>query len=376
MSINSGAPGLVSGWVSTRFEGMRWGLVVNLALIAFLGALALYSVAGGSLFPWALNHALRFMMATVLMLMLASIRIDTWRFLAWFIYGAGLLLLIAVETNGKLVNGARRWVDIGPAHIQPSEIVKIGIVLAIAAYYRDVTHHYGWNPRSLWTAMPALGLIAAPAILVFHQPDLGTAMLITATGCAVIFFAGLDLRIVLAAIGSAAAALPFFYFYVMKPYQRERLHTFVNPEQDPLGAGYHVIQSKIAIGSAGIQGKGFLNGSQAQLDYLPEKQTDFIFTSIAEEFGLFGAILVLGLFGALLLQTIFLAEKLKDPFARLAVAGVWAFTILHVVINIGMVMGLLPVVGVPLPLISHGGTAMITIMVSYAVVLSATRSPN
>ncbi len=376
MGINSGAPGIVSDWVSTRFEGFRWGLVINLGLIALLGVLALYSVAGGSLFPWALNHALRFIPATILMLMLASIRIDTWRFLAYFIYAAGLLLLIAVETNGQIVNGARRWVDIGPVRIQPSEIIKIGMVLAVAAYYRDVTHHYGWNARSLLTAIPALALIAAPAFLVFHQPDLGTALLVVATGCAVIFFAGLDLRVIVAALGGATAALPFFYFYVMKPYQRERVTTFLNPEQDPLGAGYHVIQSKIAIGSAGILGKGYLNGSQAQLDYLPEKQTDFIFTSIAEEFGLFGAILVLGFYGALLLQTIFLAEKLKDPFARLAVAGVWAITILHVVINIGMVMGLLPVVGVPLPLISHGGTAMITIMVSYAVVLSATRSNN
>lgn len=356
-----------------RVAGVRWSLVLNLALIAGVGVTILYSVAGGQWQPWALTHALRFAAATVLMLALSLVSIDMWKRLAYFVYGAGLILLVAVETNGTLVNGARRWVDVGPVHIQPSEIMKIGIVLALAAYYHDLTQSNSARRPGILQLIPALLLISVPSVLVFHQPDLGTAVLVAASGIGIVFFAGLSMRLISAGLVGAIALLPLFYFYVMKPYQRERVTTLFNPEQDPLGTGYHVIQSKIAIGSAGIAGKGFLHGTQAKLDYLPEKQTDFIFTSVAEEFGLFGAIVVLVLFAVLLIQAMMIAQRHKMVFAKLVIAGVVVTTLMHVVINIGMVMGLLPVVGVPLPLISHGGTAMITLMVGFGIVLSAAR---
>jgi rod shape determining protein RodA len=263
--------------------------------------------------------------------------------------------------------GATRWIDLGFTSLQPSEIMKIGIVLALARYYHNIDPR---NAGSLLWSIPPLLMIAAPVGLVMHQPDLGTALLIASAGVGIMFLAGLRWRYIIpagiAAVGGAIAA----YFFVLHQYQRDRINTFLNPEADPLGTGYHVAQSKIAIGSAGLFGKGYLQGTQSQGDFLPEKHTDFIFTMIGEEFGLLGAVSVLGLYFALFILTMAVSARARTMFGRLAAAGIALTLALYVFINTSMVIGLVPVVGIPLPLISFGGTAMLTLMTGYAIVLS------
>lgn len=349
-----------------KIAQIDWKFAGLLALIGGVGGLMLYSVAGESWEPWAANHLIRFGLAFALMLALAVMDLRWWYALAYPIYAVGLVLLICVELFGYTAMGATRWLDLGFTRIQPSEIMKIGIVLALARWYHGVSAQ---EARFHWKLLVPLAMLAAPVLLVAKQPDLGTAMLISLTGAAVMFMAGLSWKLILTALAGVAAAIPPFVMFVMHEYQRDRVLTFLNPENDPSGDGYHITQAKIAIGSGGVLGKGYGLGSQSQLEFLPEKHTDFIFPTVAEEFGFVGAFLVLVAFGAVIATALRIASVSHNHFGRLAAAGVTATFALYVLINGAMVMGLAPVVGVPMPLLSYGGTVMMTVMVGFGLVM-------
>jgi rod shape determining protein RodA len=337
---------------------INWGLVLVLSAIAAVGVLALYSAAGGRLEPWAGRHAMRYGMALGLCLVVALIHPKVWRWLAWPIYGASMLLLVAVDVIGKIGMGAQRWLVLGPMQIQPSEIAKVAVILVLARYYHGLTREQA--ERFVYT-LPPLIIILAPVGLVMVQPDLGTAMMVLLGGAALLFVAGVRLWMFLGAVVAAVGCLPFAWSF-MHEYQRKRVLTFLDPDRDPLGAGYHITQSKIAIGSGGLFGKGFLKGTQSALNFLPEKQTDFIFTTFVEEWGMVGALVLLALFTLVLLWGFSIALRSQHHFGRLVALGVTSMMFLYVFINTSMVMGLLPVVGVPLPLVSNGGTAMVSVM--------------
>lgn len=344
--------------LAERIWRINWGLALVLTAIAGVGVLALYSAAGGRFEPWASRHAVRYGAAFVLMLTVALIHPRVWLTLAWPIYIVSLVLLIAVDLIGKIGMGAQRWLVIGPLQIQPSEIAKVAVILVLARYYHGLRKEQA--SQFLYT-LPPLLVILAPVALVMVQPDLGTAMMVLMGGGALLFVAGVRLWMFLAAGISAVACLPIAWSF-MHEYQRKRVLTFLDPDRDPLGAGYHITQSKIAIGSGGLFGKGFLKGTQSSLNFLPEKQTDFIFTTFVEEWGLVGACGLLALFALVLVWGFSIAFRCQHHFGRLLALGVTAMMFLYVFINTAMVMGLLPVVGVPLPLVSNGGTAMVTVM--------------
>ena len=344
--------------LAERIWRINWGLALVLTAIAGVGVLALYSAAGGRFEPWASRHAVRYGAAFVLMLTVALIHPRVWLTLAWPIYIVSLVLLIAVDLIGKIGMGAQRWLVIGPLQIQPSEIAKVAVILVLARYYHGLRKEQA--SQFLYT-LPPLLVILAPVALVMVQPDLGTAMMVLMGGGALLFVAGVRLWMFLAAVVSAVACLPIAWSF-MHEYQRKRVLTFLDPDRDPLGAGYHITQSKIAIGSGGLFGKGFLKGTQSSLNFLPEKQTDFIFTTFVEEWGMVGACGLLALFALVLLWGFSIAFRCQHHFGRLLALGVTAMMFLYVFINTAMVMGLLPVVGVPLPLVSNGGTAMVTVM--------------
>jgi len=281
-----------------------------------------------------------------------------WLVLAWPIYIAAMLLLMAVDVIGKTGMGAQRWLILGPMQIQPSEIAKVAVILVLARYYHGLTREQA--ARFLYT-LPPLLVILAPVGLVMVQPDLGTAMMVLLGGAAMLFVAGVRLWMFLAAAVAAVGCMPFAWSF-MHEYQRKRVLTFLDPDRDPLGAGYHITQSKIAIGSGGLFGKGFLQGTQASLNFLPEKQTDFIFTTFVEEWGLAGGLVLLALFALVLMWGFSIALRSQHHFGRMLALGVCAMMFFYVFINVGMVTGLLPVVGVPLPLVSNGGTAMVVVM--------------
>mgnify|MGYP002336430161 CR=1 FL=1 len=283
-------------------------------------------------------------------------------------FSVGLLLLIAVELFGDTRLGAQRWLSLGGGFsFQPSEVMKLGIVLALARLYHGVSAQRA--QLSWWLLIPAT-MIAVPVLLVAHQPDLGTAMLITLTGAAIVVVAGLSWRIIAAAAAAALAVIPPFVLFVMHDYQRQRVLTFLNPESDPSGSGYHILQSMIALGSGGLLGKGYGLGSQSQLNFLPEKQTDFIFATLAEEFGFVGCISILVLYAAVIFMALRTSYLSHSHFGRLAAAGVTATFTLYVMINGAMTMGLAPVVGVPMPMLSYGGTVMLTVMIGFGLVQS------
>ena len=365
-----------------------WLLIVLLSMLAGFGVAMLYSVAGdpalyapdtpwwerGAWEPWAAQHALRFGVALFLMILAATlIPLRLWRTLAYPAYVGALVLLVGVELYGETNMGATRWILIGPLRVQPSEVMKLAVVLALARYYHDLDYRYA---RSAFPVahIPALIIIAMPAALIVRQPDLGTALLVIAAGVAVVFLSGLRWsHIALGAVGGVAG-LVFLFFYGLRPYQRERILTFMNADSTDqefqLGAGYHTLQAKIALGSGGMTGKGFGAGTQTQLDFLPEKHTDFIFTVIGEELGFVGCVAVLAVAAALLIVGISIAMSSRHHFGRLAAMGACATFASYVFINVAMVMGSVPVVGVPLPLVSYGGTAMIVVMTAFGLVLN------
>lgn len=350
-----------------KFGQIDWTLTLLLCLIAGAGGMMLYSIAGGAWEPWAAKHLIRFGLCLLLMLALALVDLRVWFALAYPVYGLGFLLLMAVEVVGHRSLGATRWLQFGPLGVQPSEIMKIGLVLALARFYHGLPARQAqWS----WRLLIPAAMIGAPVLLVAKEPDLGTAILLAATGGAVMMLAGLSLRLIVVGVAGVVAAVPPFVLFVLKPYQRDRILTFLHPETDPSKSGYHILQAKIALGSGGVLGKGFGFGSQSQLNFLPEKQTDFIFATLAEEFGLIGCLSMLALYGAAIIIALRIANISHSHFGRLSAAGVTATFALYVMINGAMVMGLAPVVGVPMPLLSYGGTVMLTVMVGFGLVQS------
>ncbi len=339
-----------------------------LILIAGIGALMMFSIAGSNWEPWAGSHLTKFTLFFFMMIALAMIDVRYWFAMAYPIYGVGLALLIAVAVVGDVRLGARRWLDLGPlGSFQPSEIMKLGLVLALGRFYHGISAErarFSW-----WLLIPAL-IIGAPVLLVARQPDLGTAILLALTGLTVVCLAGLSWRVILAGIIALLVSVPPVIMFVLHDYQRDRIFTFLKPESDPSGSGYHILQSKIALGSGGLLGKGYGLGSQSQLNFLPEKQTDFIFATLAEEFGFVGCMVVLFLYGTVIFLALRTAALAHSHFGRLSSAGVTATFALYVLINGAMVMGLAPVVGVPMPLLSYGGTVMLTVMIGFGLVQS------
>ena len=338
-------------------------LAVGLALTATYGLVVLYSASAEST-PVLVRTVLRLLLGIIIMLAVARISPNLLRRASPWLYGLGIVLLLAVAAVGHVHLGAKRWLDLGPIHFQPSELMKLAVPMMCAWYL----HERPLPPR--WTDLGILALIIlAPVALVAKEPDLGTAALITAAGAMVVFLSGLRARTLIAllllAVAAGAAGLRF-----MHGYQRERLLTFLNPEAHPLGAGYHIIQSQIAVGSGGLFGKGWMAGSQAQLDFLPERTTDFIFAVIGEEFGLLGLALLLLLYAFVIGRSIYLAMQCPDTFSRLLGGSVALTFFVYVFINAGMVTGLVPVVGVPLPLVSYGGSSVVTVLTGFGILMA------
>jgi len=351
---------------SQRFGKINWLIVLVICSIAGIGLGMLYSVAGGSWDPWAKSQAIRFGLALLLMLGIAMFDLRWWMTLAYPAFIISILLLGAVEFVGVLGKGGQRWLDLGFMRLQPSELVKVASVLALARYFHGLKPETYRQYRNL--IIPIM-IIAIPAALVLRQPDLGTAALLLTGGLVVIFLAGTRAWLFWAGGISTIVSIPFL-LNSLRDYQRDRILTFLNPESDPLGAGYQIIQSKIALGSGGLFGKGFMQGTQSHLNFLPEMKTDFIFTVLAEEFGLVGGLVLIGLYVILLLYALYVSLTCRSQFGRLLAGGLGFTIFLYVFINIGMVMGLLPVVGVPLPLVSWGGSSMLTIMIALGLILS------
>lgn len=349
-----------------KFGEIDWTFCALLCLIAGVGALMLYSVANGSWEPWAAKHLIRFGLCLLLTLALALVDIRVWFIVAYPLYLIGLILLLAVMVKGEVSLGAKRWLNLHVVRIQPSEIMKIGLVLALARFYHGLSAN---EARFSWKLLIPAAMIGVPVLLVAKEPDLGTAILLALTGAAVVILAGLSLRVLILGAVAVAAGVPVL-IKVMQPYQRDRLLTFLHPENDPSGSGYHILQSKIALGSGGLLGRGFELGSQSQLDFLPEKHTDFIFATLAEEFGFIGSFSVLVLYLAVILIALRTSSLAHSHFGRLAGSGVTATFALYVLINAAMVMGMAPVVGVPMPMMSFGGTVMLTVMIGFGLVQS------
>lgn len=327
----------------------------------------LYSAAGGDMDPWAGRQAARFGVAFIGMLVVAVIPNRLLMTYAYPFYAACLVLLVVVEVAGSIGMGAQRWISIGGLNLQPSEVMKLALVIAIARYYHGMLQEDINRPLMM---LPPLILIGLPVGLILLQPNLGTATITAAIGASLLFAAGLYWRYFIAVGVAGLAAIPIGWQF-LHDYQKRRVETFLNPEADPLGAGYNIMQSKIAIGSGGLFGTGYMQGSQSQLDFLPEKHTDFIFTMIAEEFGFIGASSVVAVYMLLLLLGFATATRSQSRFGALIAIGVTTMLLLHVAINIGMVMGLLPVVGVPLPLLSYGGTITFAMMFGFGLLLNS-----
>jgi rod shape determining protein RodA len=346
---------------------INWPFLLLIATITSFGVAALYSVAGGALEPWASRHVVRFCLGLALLFAVAVSDIRWWLRAAYPLYLVALVLLALVMVIGVESGGAKRWLGYGELSFQPSEMMKIALILALARYYQWLPPEKVSWPHAL---LIPLAMIGAPVLLALAQPDLGTAMLFAVVGSGLLFLAGVSWIYYLGGIVGVIVVLPHIWER-LHDYQKERVLTFIDPERDPLGSGYHILQSKIAIGSGGLMGKGFMQGTQAQLNFLPEKHTDFIFTMFAEEMGFIGAVCLLALYLLVLLFIAYMALRCRSTFARLVAAGIGLCLFTYVFINVAMVTGLVPVVGVPLPLVSYGGTSMVTMMVGLGFVLNA-----
>jgi rod shape determining protein RodA len=349
-----------------RIRCISWGLVLLICIAAGCGIAMLYSAADGSMEPWAAKQAIRFAIALILMVGAALVDIRHWFRAAYWVYAIVLALVIAVDLRGFVGMGAQRWIDLGVIQLQPSELMSVAVTLALARYFHRLSDEDIGRIRYL--IVPAL-MVGVPAGLVLKQPDLGTAVILLMGGAVLFFIAGVRLRYFTLTVAAAAAALPGVWHF-LRDYQKTRIYTFLDPDSDPLGAGYHILQSKIALGSGGLFGKGFLQGSQSHLSFLPEKQTDFIFTTLAEEFGLVGGLGLLVLYSVIIVYGFAIALRSRSHFGRLLGLGIVTNFFLSVFINAAMVMGLIPVVGVPLPLISYGGTAMLAVMFGFGLLIN------
>jgi rod shape determining protein RodA len=355
---------LTAGGRALRALGLDGPLTGVLALIVCIGILVVYSASGQNV-KMVEHHLGNIAIAVTALMVLAKFSSPQYlRLFTPAIYIAGILLLVVVAVTGHIGKGAQRWLDIGPLRFQPSEIMKLAVPMMCAWYM-----HERPLPPTFWDLLVMGVVIMIPTAMIVVQPDLGTALLIAASGLIVMLLAGMDFRIILISIpllgGAAMGAWHFIH-----DYQKQRILTFINPETDPLGAGYHIIQSQIAIGSGGVFGKGYMNGSQAQLEFLPERSTDFIFAVIGEEFGLLGQLLILTLYAAVTGRALYLAMQAQDTFARLTGGAIALSFFVYVFVNSGMVSGILPVVGVPLPLISYGGTSMVTLLAGFGILMS------
>ncbi len=357
-----------------KFLHLNWPLALLLATVCGVGFLMLYSVAGGSFSPWAEPQMKRFALGIALMLGVAMVPIWLWRNLSGVAFGISFLLLVAVALVGDERKGSQRWLDLGFIDLQPSELMKITLVMFLAAYY-------DWLPakrvsRPFWVLLPVL-IICVPTVLVLQQPDLGTSILLLAAGGGLMFLAGVHWAYFAVVIASGAGLVTAVFqsrgttWQLINNYQYKRIDTFLDPAADPLGAGYHITQSKIALGSGGWTGRGFMQGTQSRLNFLPEKHTDFIFTTLAEEFGFVGAVSLLGLYALIIIFCVITAIRNKDRFSSLLTLGVALNFFLFFAVNMSMVMGLAPVVGVPLPLVSYGGSAMLVLLLAFGLVQSA-----
>ncbi len=350
-----------------KLLAFNWVFIVLITSLVCVGAAALYSVAGGSLDPWAETHVIRYCLGLGLLFLVALTDIKLWMRLAYPVYLAALLMLIAVPILGVDSGGAQRWLQLGSITFQPAELMKVALVLALARYYEWLPPKHMSNPLALIAPTAMIGI---PVVLVVLQPDLGTAVLFAAVGGGLLFLAGASWIYFVFGIAGILGAIPFIW-HSLYDYQKVRVMTFIDPGKDPLGAGYHILQSKIALGSGGVTGKGYMQGTQSQLNFLPEKHTDFIFTMFAEEMGFVGSLSLLSVYLLVLLAIVYMALRCHSQFARLVSAGVGITMFVYVFINVAMVMGLVPVVGVPLPLVSYGGTSMITLMFGFGLVLNA-----
>lgn len=352
--------------VPEKLLRLNWGLVLLIAVVAGIGMAMLYSAANGNWQPWAGKQAIRFGVAVGIMITAALVDIRIWLRLAYPIYAVVLLLLVGVELRGAIGMGAQRWIDLGFIQLQPSELMKIAMVLVLGRYFHALDLDRIGKP---WRLIPPALMVTLPAALVLKQPDLGTALMLFLGGAAMFFLAGVRWWVFVGVGAAAGGAIPVVWRH-LRDYQKARITSFLDPDSDPLGAGYHSLQSKIAIGSGGEFGKGFMAGTQAHLNFLPEKQTDFIFTMFAEEFGLVGGLTLLAIYLVIFVYGFAIAFSSRNNFGRLLALGITTNFALYVFINMAMVTGLIPVVGVPLPLVSYGGTAMLTIMFGFGLMMS------
>ena len=344
---------------------ISWSLLLLICLTTAVGAVALYSAANGNMDPWASRHIVRFAVCTVLLIAIALIDIRIWLRLAYPIYLVCLMMLGAVEIVGKMGGGAQRWIALGPIQIQPSEIMKIALILALARFFHKATLEDVGRPTFL---IIPLMIVLMPVALVLMQPNLGTALMLLTVGGAIFFASGVRLWKFCLLIAGGLGSIPIAWRF-LHDYQKQRVLTFLDPSTDPLGAGYHITQSKIALGSGGISGKGFLGGTQSHLNFLPEKQTDFIFTLLAEEWGMIGGLALITLYVLMVSYGLLIALRSRHHFGRLISIGLSVNLFLYLFINNAMVMGMIPVVGIPLPLVSYGGTAMLGVMLGFGFLM-------
>jgi rod shape determining protein RodA len=359
--------------IPAPIAALPWRVILILLGLVCFGATVLYSAAGGSFEPWAGKHLLRFCIFLAMAIVMSRFPLSFWKKITFPVYGILFALLLAVEMLGFVGGGSQRWINLGFMTLQPSELMKPAIVLAMAWYYDQLPAGETMRFRSLWPAAVIMGL---PWFFVAIQPDLGTSIAILFGGVVVAFVAGLPMRWFLSAGAVMMVIAPLGFFFGLREYQRNRVLVFLDPESDPLGTGYHISQSKIAIGSGGLFGKGFLNGTQSHLDYLPEGHTDFVFATMAEEWGMMGGLFVLVLFALLLRWGLSVGMNSKSRYGQLVATGLTATIFFYIMINLMMVMGLAPVVGIPLPFISHGGSSMMTIMICVGIIMSIERHPE
>ncbi len=358
------------GFVPAPLAQLPWRVLLLLLAIGGFGLVVLFSAAGGKVDPWASRQGIAFAIFLCAAIGLSRIRVSFWQNMALPAYAVITVLLVLVELLGAVKGGSQRWLDLGFIRVQPSEFMKPVIVLALARFYDLLPPGEIRRFGAVW---PAAAMLGVPAGLVMLQPDLGTALMITAGGLTVMFLAGLPIRLFVGGALAVAIAAPLAYHFALHDYQRNRVLIFLDPESDPLGTGYHISQSKIAIGSGGIFGKGFLNGTQSHLDYLPEGHTDFVFATMAEEWGLVGGVLLIAAFILLVRWGVGVGVRAEGRFAKLVAGGLATTIFFYVAINLMMVMGLAPVVGIPLPLVSYGGSAQMTVLGCIGILMAIDR---